>query len=72
MIDWGAFLTVFVASLVSACVAVTLFSLGLRIGDGEAGWRRPVSILMFVLCGAAVLIGLYLIVGDHLLELVGL
>jgi len=72
MIDWGAFLTVVVASLVSACLAVTLFSFGLRLGDGEAAWRRPVSIAMFVLCGLAVLFGLYLIVGDHLLELVGL
>jgi len=72
MIDWVAFLTVFVASLVAACLAVTLFSLGLRIADGEAAWRRPVSILMFALCAVAVLIGLYLIVGDHLLELVGL
>lgn len=72
MIDWAAFVTVFVASLVSACVAVTLFSLGLRIGEGTGAWRRPVSIAMFVLCGAAVLIGIYLIVGDHLLELVGL
>lgn len=72
MIDWAAFLTVLVASLVSACIVVTLFSLGLRVGDGEAAWRRPVSVAMFVLCGVAVLFGLYLIVGDHLLELVGL
>ncbi|MGN6273206.1 MAG: hypothetical protein ACTHMQ_08970 [Protaetiibacter sp.] len=72
MIDWAAFLTVFVASLVSACVAVTLFSLGLRLGDGEAAWRRPVSVAMFTVCGVVVLVGLYLIVGDHLLELVGL
>lgn len=72
MIDWLAFLTVFVASLVSACVAVTLFSLGLRLGDGEAAWRRPASVAMFTVCGVFVLFGLYLIVGDHLLELVGL
>lgn len=72
MIDWAAFVTVFVASLLSACIAVTLFSLGLRIADGTAAWRRPVAVAMFVLCGAAVLVGLYLIVGDHLFELVGL
>ncbi len=72
MIDWAAFVTVFVASLVSACLATTLFSLGLRIGDGTGRWRRPVAILMFVLCGAAVLVGIYLIVGDHILDLVGL
>lgn len=69
MIDWMAFLTVFVAALISACIAVTLFSLGLRLGDGEAAWRRPVSVSMFVLCGAVVLFGIYLIVGDHLLTL---
>jgi len=66
MIDWMAFVTVFVASLVSACIAVTLFSLGLRLGDGTATWRRPVSVVMFALCGVAVLFGLYIIVGDHL------
>jgi len=72
MIDWMAFLTVVIASLISACLVVTLFSLALRFGDGTAGWRRPVSALLFVLCGVAVLVGLYLIVGDHLRELVGL
>jgi hypothetical protein len=69
MIDWMAFLTVFVAALVSACIAVTLFSLALRLGDGQAAWRRPVSVAMFVLCGLVVAFGLYLIVGDHLLAL---
>jgi len=47
MIDWLAFLTVFVASLVAACVTVTLFSLALRLGDGAAAWRRPVSSALF-------------------------
>ncbi|TXK17343.1 hypothetical protein [Homoserinibacter sp. GY 40078] len=69
MIDWLAFVSVFVAALVSACIAVTLFSLGLRFGDGEAAWRRPVSVMMFVLCAAAVLLGIYIIVGDHLMVL---
>ncbi|MFT4030295.1 MAG: hypothetical protein QM675_10515 [Protaetiibacter sp.] len=72
MIDWMAFLTVFVAALVSACVAVTLFSFGLRLGDGAAAWRRPVSVGLFVLCGVVVIFGIYLIVGDHLLTLFGL
>lgn len=70
-IDWLAFFTVVVASLVSACLIVTLFSLALRLGDGKAAWRRPVSISMFVLCGIAVAFGIYLIVGDHLLVLFG-
>jgi hypothetical protein len=69
MIDWLAFVTVFISSLVSACIAVTLFSFGLRLGDGTASWRRPISVIMFVLCGLAVLFGLYIIVGDHLLTL---
>jgi len=69
MIEWGSFVAVFLASLVSACVAVTLFSLGLRLADGAARWRRPVSVLMFALCGLAVLFGLYVIVGDHLITI---
>ncbi|AYF98893.1 hypothetical protein [Protaetiibacter intestinalis] len=69
MIDWMAFVTVLVASLVSACVAVTLFSLALRFGDGEASWRRPLSVALFVLCAVVVVFGLYLIVGDHLTTL---
>ena len=69
MIDWTAFLTVFVASLVSACLAVTLFSLGIRTGEGEGAWRRPVSVGFFALCGVAVLFGIYLIVGDHIVML---
>jgi len=69
MIDWLAFVWVFLAALVSACVGVTLFALGLRLDDGDAAWRRPVSVLMFVLCGLAVLFGLYIIVGDHLVTL---
>jgi len=61
-IDWMAFLTVVAASLVSACLLVTLFSVGLRLNDGAAAWRRPVSIALFVLCAAVVLFGIYLIV----------
>lgn len=62
MIDWSAFLIVVVVSLVSACALVTLFSVALRLSDGEAAWRRPVSVGLFVLCGLLVLYGIYLIV----------
>jgi len=61
-IDWLAFLTVVVASLVSACLLVTLFAVGLRLSDGTAPWRRPVSIALFVVCGLVVVFGIYLIV----------
>ena len=61
-IDWAAFLTVVVGSLVSACLLVTLFSLGLRLNDGTARWRRPVSVVVFVACAAVVVFGIYLIV----------
>jgi hypothetical protein len=60
--NWGDFVTVIVASLVAASLLVTLFSLGLRLGDGEAPWRKPVSIVMFVLCGVLVAAGIFLIV----------
>lgn len=62
MIDWGSFLLVVIVSLVSACGLVTVFSLALRLSDGEAPWRRPVSVTLFVLCGLLVLFGIYLIV----------
>ena len=61
-IDWMAFLTVVVGSLVSACLLVALFSLGLRLNDGTAAWRRPVSVMVFVVCAAVVVFGIYLIV----------
>lgn len=61
-IDWVAFVTVVVGSLVSACLLVTLFSLGLRLNDGAASWRRPVSVALFVVCAAVVVFGIYLIV----------
>ena len=35
-IDWLAFLTVVLGSLLSACLLVTLFSIGLRLSDGTA------------------------------------
>jgi hypothetical protein len=62
MIDWFAFLTVVVGSLVAACLLVALFSLGLRLSDGSASWRRPVSVGIFVICALVVAFGIYLIV----------
>ena len=62
MIDWGAFLTVVIGSLVSACLLVGLFSLGLRVNDGTASWRRPIAVVIFVVCAVVVLFGIYLIV----------
>jgi hypothetical protein len=61
-LNWMAFVTVVVVSLVSACGVVTLFSLALRLGDGAAPWRRPVAITLYVLCALIVLFGIYLIV----------
>jgi len=61
-INWFAFLTVVLASLVSACGVVTLFSLALRLGDGEAAWRRPVSVALYVVCALIVLFGVAIIV----------
>jgi hypothetical protein len=62
-INWLAFLTVVLASLVTACGVVTLFSLALRLGDGEAPWRRPVSIALYVVGGLIVVFGVAVIVG---------
>lgn len=62
MIEWGSFATVLIASLVSACLFVALYALALRLGDGSSAWRRPVSVVLFVLCGLVVLFGLALIV----------
>ena len=61
-IAWNEFFIVTVASLVAACLIVTIFSLALRIGGGKTVVRRPVSIALFVVCGLAVLFGIYLIV----------
>lgn len=62
MIEWGSFAVVAIASLVSACLFVLLYALALRLGDGSAAWRRPVSVVLFALCGLVVLFGLSLIV----------
>jgi hypothetical protein len=92
-IDWAAFLTVAIVSLVGACFVVTVYSVGLRFwsaadtragkftvkDDGTIGpatvgfphpsnvttavrWYRTLSVACFVVSGAAVLYGIYLIV----------
>lgn len=62
MIDWPAFFLVFFATLVAACLIVTLYSLGLRLIDRPTSWQRPVGIACFVACGLAVLYGVYLVI----------
>jgi hypothetical protein len=61
-IDWPAFLTVTVAAIVAASLLVTLFAVGLRLSDGAAPWRRPVAVVLFVLCGLLVAVGVWLVV----------
>jgi hypothetical protein len=61
-INWLAFVTVVVAALVTAAALMTLFSAGLRLNDGKERWRRPLAVLMFVLCGVLVLGGIWLVV----------
>jgi hypothetical protein len=62
MIDWAAFFVVVVATLVSACAVVTLYSLGLRLTDRSAGWRLGLGRACFGACAAVILYGVYLIV----------
>ena len=62
MINWWSFAEVVIASVVSAGLLVTLFSTALRVGDGDARWRRPLSVVLYVLCGLVVAFGIYLIV----------
>jgi hypothetical protein len=61
-IQWANFPLVVGATLFAAAFVVTTFSLALRFGDGTARWRRPVSVVLYVACGACVLFGLYLII----------
>lgn len=66
MIDWNALLLVSAVSLVAATCVVVLFALGLRLlaveesGRGRA--RRIAAFGCFALCGAAVLVGVLLLV----------
>jgi hypothetical protein len=62
-INWLAFLTVVLASLGSACAVVILFSLALRLGVGDATWRRAVSVALYAVCGLIVVFGVAIIVG---------
>ncbi len=62
VIHWLDFLLVAGVSLFSACVVVTVFSLALRIGDGEESWRRPIATTLYTLGAIGVLFGIYLIV----------
>lgn len=105
MIDWIAFLVVFVASIVGACVVVGLYACGTRLlavagralfvepveftdaitvispeeaaralkkaakarkknplSDAQKRWALTGAYVCFVLCGCAVLYGLYLII----------
>ncbi len=61
-IDWIAFATVVVVTLLAAAILVTLFSLGLRLNDGRQRWRRPAAVAIFAVWGALVLFGIWLIV----------
>jgi hypothetical protein len=67
VIDWIAFLSVAGAALLASVIVVGFYSLGLRLldtdGSGRAhGIRRFSAIACFIVCTAAVLFGIYLIV----------
>jgi len=62
MIDWPAFFVVLVSTLVSACLVVTFYSVGLRLFDTGHGWRRPAGIACFTICALVVLYGVYLVI----------
>lgn len=67
-IEWFAFLTVTVVTLVGSLSLVALYSFAVRlkaIGEDEgrgATAAKSGAILCFVLCGCLVLLGIYLIV----------
>jgi 4-amino-4-deoxy-L-arabinose transferase-like glycosyltransferase len=62
VIDWTLFLVMIGSALTSALTIVLLFSLALRLGDGEAPWRAVVSRALYALCGLAVVAGVLVIV----------
>jgi hypothetical protein len=67
VIDWGAFGLVALVSLVAAAALVTLYASGVRLMTwSQSGslmrTKRLGAIACFVLCGALVLFGIYLIV----------
>ena len=57
-----AFITVVIAALIAASLLVTLFSLALRIGDGDGTGRRIGAVMLYAACGFVVLFGIFLIV----------
>ncbi len=62
MIDWMAFVTVVVATAVSACLLVTLFALALRLGDDKGRARRLAAVALYGVCVFVVAFGIFLIV----------
>lgn len=62
MIDWPAFVTVAVSSLVAAGLLVTVFSLALRVGDGKGRMRRISAVALYGVCVFIVVFGVFLIV----------
>jgi glycopeptide antibiotics resistance protein len=63
VIEWLNFALVLGASIVGGCGTVLLFSLGLRFAGSETtGRRRAIGVLFFVLCGALIAFGVYLII----------
>lgn len=70
-IDWSAFVTVALVSLLAAGALVSLYALGLRLlavepGAPAARGARVGSVACFALCGLGVLFGIWLIVpGFH-------
>lgn len=67
MIDWSAFVLVAVVALVAAAALVTLYASGLRLmawshSGSLMRTKRLGAVVCFVLCGALVLFGIYLIV----------
>lgn len=62
MIDWLAFFTVLLASVIGACGVVLLFSVGLRFVGSDRAGRRPLGVIAFVLCALLVVYGVYLII----------
>lgn len=61
-IRWDYFIIVILSSLVAAGLIVTMFSLALRLGDGQTRGRRILSVSMYVACGLLVVVGIVLIV----------
>ncbi|WP_166821686.1 hypothetical protein [Brevibacterium limosum] len=71
MIEWSSFAIVAAATWISAIIVITLFSLAVRmrathldrIDEGRSGSALPVAYwTVFGICGAVVVLGVYLIV----------